>query len=77
MIVSVGKYFRDYKDRMFMRAMIACFDNKNYNHNRFLKKLSYQGNSLVKCVDKKSYLRLIEEIYNFKSRETSKKLRLF
>lgn len=77
MIVSVGKYFRDYKDRMFMRAMIACFDNKDYNHNRFLKKLSYQGNSLVKCVDKKSYLRLIEEIYNFKSRETSKKLRLF
>ena len=77
MIVSVGSYFRDYKDRMFMRALIACFDNEDYNHNTFLNKLSYQGNSLIRCVDKKSYLRLIEDIYNFKSRKNTPKLRLF
>tara|TARA_R110002020_G_scaffold274391_1_gene489566 strand:+ start:137 stop:847 length:711 start_codon:yes stop_codon:yes gene_type:complete len=77
MVVSVGKYFIHYKERMFMRAMVTCFDNKDYDHSKFLKKLSYQGNSLQKNVDKKSYLRRIEEIYNFKSREATKKLRLF
>ena len=77
MIVAVGSYFRDYKDRMFMRAMITCFKNKYYNHNVFLSKLSYQGNSLLKCAESSSYLRLIENIYNYKSRKNTKKLRLF
>ena len=76
-LISIGEYFKDYKDRMFIRAMITCFGNEDYDHNKFLKKLSYQGNTLIKCVDKKSYLRLIEDIYNLRSRENTKKLRLF
>ena len=44
---------------------------------KFLTKLSYQGNSLIKCVDKKSYLRLIEDIYNFRNRSNTEPLRLF
>ena len=76
-VLSVGKYFSEHKERFFLRAMIHCFNNNDYDHKKFLKKLSYQGNSLVKCVDKKSYLRLIEGIYNFKNRQETKPLRLF
>ena len=76
-IISIGEYFKDYKDRMFIRSITCCFDCEDYDHSKFLKKLSYQGNSLIKCVDKKSYLRLIEDIYNLRSRENTKKLRLF
>ena len=76
-IISVGEYFKDYKDRYFLRAMMHCFNVSEYNHKRMLRKLSYQGNSLVKCVDKKSYLRLIEDIYNFKNRKETNPLRLF
>ena len=76
-ILSVGKYFKEYKDRYFLRSMMHCFKIPEYHHSKLLKKLSYQGNSLVKCVDKKSYLRLIEGIYNFKNRKETKSLRLF
>ena len=72
-LISIGQYFKHYKDGMFIRAMATCFGNEDYNHNKFLKKLSYQGNTLIKCVDKKSYLRLIEDIYNLRSREYTKK----
>tara|TARA_R110000824_G_scaffold394282_1_gene593946 strand:+ start:78 stop:800 length:723 start_codon:yes stop_codon:yes gene_type:complete len=76
-LLSVEIYFKDYKGRDFVRAMVHCFKNPEYSHKKFLKKLSYQGNSLVKCVDKKSYLRLVESIYNFRSTYKTKSLRLF
>ena len=76
-LLCVKLYFSDYKDRYFVRAMIHCFGMDEYDHNKFLRKLSYQGNSIVKCVDKKSYLRRIEAIYNKKDRATTKSIRLF
>tara|TARA_B100001094_G_scaffold292547_1_gene311807 strand:+ start:307 stop:1017 length:711 start_codon:yes stop_codon:yes gene_type:complete len=69
MIWDFRPYFKDFKERMFIRAILDCFKNKDYNHSRFLKKLSFQGNSLIKCVDKKNTLRMIEGIYNYKTRE--------
>ena len=74
---SIAEYFKDYKHREFVRAMLTCFKNKEYSHNKFLSKLSYQGTSLVKCVNAKTYLRLIEDIYNFRNRVETKPLRLF
>tara|TARA_R100000654_G_scaffold68655_2_gene97750 strand:+ start:689 stop:1408 length:720 start_codon:yes stop_codon:yes gene_type:complete len=76
-INSISEYFKDYKHREFVRAMLTCFKNKDYNHSKFLSKLAYQGTSLVKCVNIKTYYRLIEDIYNFRTREDTKKLRLF
>lgn len=76
-INSVSEYFKDYKHREFVRAMLTCFKNKEYSHSKFLSKLAYQGTSLVKCVNVKTYLRLVEDIYNFRTRETTDKLRLF
>ena len=76
-IKSISKYFKDYKHREFVRAMLVCFKNKEYSHNKFLSKLEYQGTSLVKCVNVKTYLRLIEDIYNFRNRAETKPLRLF
>ena len=87
-ICAVKPYFVHYKERFFVRAMIHCFkeeelgkknlnlSNPYYTHKRFLHKLKYQGNSLIKCVDKKSYLRLIESICNRGVQEKNK-MRLF
>ena len=76
MIWDIRPYFKAITDRMFVRAMLECFQNKEYNHSRFINKLGWQGNSLVKCRDKKDYLRLIESIYNFKTYK-SNRVRLF
>ena len=69
MIWDFRPYFKEFKNRMFIRAILDCFKNKEYNHSLFLRKLSFQGNSLVVCVDKKTNLRMIESIYNYKTRE--------
>tara|TARA_R100000700_G_C3138957_1_gene121415 strand:+ start:261 stop:968 length:708 start_codon:yes stop_codon:yes gene_type:complete len=76
MIWEIKPYFKYITDRMFVRAILDCFGNKEYKHSQFLKKLRWQGNSLMKCRDKKDYLRLIEEIYNRKNMKTNK-IRLF
>jgi len=63
-------------DRMFVRAIIDCFNNKEYDHSQFIKKLGWQGNSLKKCRDKTDNLRLIEDIYNRKNMKENR-IRLF
>ena len=79
-IISVKPYFKHYNERFFVRAMISIFKNfktlnqgKEYDNSQLLYKLSLAGNSLVKCVDKKAYLRLIEDILNHR---VSKKNRI-
>ena len=76
MIYDIGKFFEHYKERMFLRAIVNIFDFGVYKHSEFIKKLSNKGNVLRRCVDKKSYCRNIEDIYNHRTRETNK-VRLF
>lgn len=74
-IKMVAQYYAGYKRRSFVSAMLKCFRNKEYNHSIFLNKLSYQSIKMVDCTDTSDYLTLIEEIYNFKSREKRVNLR--
>ena len=76
MIWDIRPYFKAITDRMFVRAILDCFKNKEYDHSQFIKKLGWQGNSLKKCRDKTDNLRLIEEIYNRKNK-ASNKIRFF
>lgn len=74
-IKMVAQFYAGYKRRSFVSAMIKCFKNTEYNHSVFLNKLSYQSVKMVDCTDTTDYLTLIEEIYNFKSREKRVNLR--
>ena len=66
----------DCKDRMFIRAIIFIFDFGVYKHSEFIKKLKIKGNVLNIQRDKKSFCRVIEDVYNFRTREDNR-VRLF
>lgn len=71
----VARFYSGYTRRSFVMAMLKCFKNKNYNHSVFMSKITYQSTKLVDCTSTKEYLTLIEEIYNFKSRDKRVNLR--
>ena len=73
-ITMIKEYYDGYKRRAFIFAMMRVFNNKEYNHTEFLKKLSYQSTKLVDCTTAVEYLALIEEIYNYKRKN---KVRLY
>lgn len=74
-IKMVAQFYKGFQRRSFVAAMLKCFRNKEYNHSVFLSKLSYQSVKMVDCTDTVDYLTLIEEIYNFKSRENRVNIR--
>jgi len=68
-ITDVGKYYRGNKRRGFVLAMLQCFAIPEYNHDRFLSKLSYQTYKLTDQPNYKQYLQIIQDIYNYHARE--------
>lgn len=68
-ITMVAPYYIGYRRRSFVMAMHQILLNKEFDIDTFLQKLKFQSTKLVDCVDTKAYLKLIEEIYNYKSRK--------
>lgn len=54
-------------DRNFVLAVMHVAAVPGYNHDIMRTKLEFQSRSLVKCVSKKQYIEMLEEIYNYKS----------
>ena len=73
-MLEVKPYFDRYRSRSFFLAMSELFHNKNYNHKKFIQKLSVYPTKLKFCSNKYDYLKNIEDIYNFNQK---KKIRLF
>jgi len=65
----IGEYYDGYKRSTFLDAMLKVMRNGNFNYKRFIDKLSYQKDKMVDLAKTMDYLRLIEEIYNFKCKE--------
>ena len=70
------KYYEGYKRRSFGYAMLDLFDNPEYNHQEFIKKLSYQTTKLVDVPRAEDYLQIIEKIYNY-NRPKKEKVRFY
>ncbi|HSH51412.1 MAG TPA: ParB/RepB/Spo0J family partition protein [Bacteroidales bacterium] len=66
---KIGEYYSGYNRSSFVNTMIGLFNKKQFDVDEFLRKLSYQSNSLNDCTRVGDYLLLIEEIYNFKKRD--------
>ena len=71
-IEQVGQYYpyvsaneRGYRRRNFIYTMLELFENPQYNHKEFLKKLKYQSSRLVDCPTVEEYKRVIGKIYNY------------
>ena len=66
---SIEPYFPEgYNHVTFVGTMLMMFNNENYNHQHFLNKLQIQPSRLVKQQNREQYKLLIEDIYNYKSR---------
>jgi len=78
----IYKWVKDYEGvfvgathRHFIRALVQIYQIKGYCHDKMMQKLSYQSGKLKTCTETKTYLAILEEIYNFKER--GEKLRFF
>jgi hypothetical protein len=66
---SIEPFFPEgYRSTSFVGTMLMLFNHENYNHDRFLRKLKVQPLALSKQASREQYKLLIEDIYNYKSR---------
>ena len=68
-ILMISEFYDGYKRRSFILSLMSLFQNKNFIFTQFIQKLKIQPTALVDCITTSSYLLLIEEIYNYKSRQ--------
>lgn len=57
---------------MFVFAVAAMLEHKDYNHSRMLSKLSNNPRALRRCVDIEQHLEMFTEIYNYHSRQNDR-----
>lgn len=67
-LMEIKQYSEVYNRIQFVRCMINLFKNEKYNHTIFMKKLSSQPKSLTPCTNVTQYTQLVENIYNYRSR---------
>ena len=70
-----SKWYSGADRRTFVIALVQLYNTKGYNHEKMIQKLQYQSAKIVDCTTSKTYLALLEEVYNF--RERGEKLRFF
>ena len=67
-IIMVSPYYEGYTRTIFVGTMITLFKNPIFDFNEFMHKLRLQPTALVDCANREQYRALIEDIYNFRSR---------
>lgn len=67
-IRMIEPYYKNYNTSVFVGTMITLFKNENFDFNEFMHKLRLQPMALVDCRNREQYKTLIEDIYNYKSR---------
>lgn len=56
-------------DRHFLNAVYKFVTSKKYDEGKMIDQLAMQSTRLVRCIDAKSYLTLLNEIYNYRKRK--------
>ena len=62
-------YYEGFNRRSFVIAMIGIFRIEYYNHDRLIERLNANPTAMQHCTNVTQYKLLIEDIYNFRSRE--------
>lgn len=65
---NIKKYYTGYNRSIFVGTILTLFNNPNFNYNFFIDKLKKQPTALVDCAKREQYKILIEDIYNYRSR---------
>jgi hypothetical protein len=67
-IRMIKPYYNGYNKSSFVGSMIQMFSNKKFDFNEFMHKVRLQPTALVDCANRDQYRTLIEDIYNYRSR---------
>jgi len=67
-IRMIGTYYDGYNRTTFIRAFISLLLNDKFDFSEFMHKLRLQPSALVDCVNADQYRTVIEDIYNWRSR---------
>jgi len=63
---------KNYNDRastqIFVRALVKLYNNSEFEFSQLISKIAQQPTALVPCVNVEQYLTLLEDIYNYRSR---------
>jgi len=68
-IMMFKPYYDGFNRNVFVASMIGMFKHQNYNHSQMIQKVKNNPTALTHCSNVTQYKILIEEIYNFRSRE--------
>jgi hypothetical protein len=64
----IQPYYKGYNTGVFVGTLITLFKNENFDFNEFMHKLRLQPTALLDCRNREQYKTLIEDIYNWRSR---------
>jgi hypothetical protein len=67
-IRMIKPYYKNYNISSFVGTMVTLLRNDKFDFNEFMHKLRLQPTALVDCVNREQYKTLIEDIYNYRSR---------
>tara|TARA_R110002153_G_scaffold5624_1_gene26165 strand:+ start:202 stop:915 length:714 start_codon:yes stop_codon:yes gene_type:complete len=67
-ILMFKPYYKGFNRNTFVGAVMRLIKNENYNHSQMIHKLSLNPSVLVDCANTSQYVLLLEDVYNYKSR---------
>ena len=67
-IRMIKPYYSGYNRSIFATTIMGLFKNKKFDFNEFMHKVRLQPTALVDCASREQYKTLIEDIYNYRSR---------
>lgn len=67
-IRMIKPYYNGYNRSSFVGTIIGLFTNDKFDFNEFMHKVRLQPTALVDCASREQYKTLIEDIYNYRSR---------
>ena len=65
----VKPYYNGYNKTTFVKTMITLFKNDIFDYSEFMHKIRLQPKALVDCATIEQQKLLIEEVYNYRSRQ--------
>jgi hypothetical protein len=68
LLKTIEPYYSEWKRRSFILTMLQLLRKETFVFSEFIDKLKIQPSSLVNCSTNSQYLKLIEEIYNYRRR---------
>jgi len=67
-LMMIKPYYDGFNRPVFVRAMVGIFKIEDYSHSRLLERLKANPTILQHCANVTQFKLLVEDIYNFRSR---------